>query len=147
MGETSESIHTRVQAERNIHLTRFVNIESSHMVANASMRVAEIRQFCKLQDGGVALSLSKCQSLIRATMTQLNLSARAYQRTRSVKLARTIADLAGSEDIQSLYLAEALQYRPKLMMGKRNGPISDILDKTNQDSGYNQKILTGIKKL
>jgi magnesium chelatase family protein len=45
------------------------------------------------------------------------LSARAYQRTRSVKLARTIADLAGNEDIQSTHLAEALQYRPKLMMG------------------------------
>ncbi len=50
-------------------------------------------------------------------MTQLNLSARAYHRTQSVKLARTIADLAGSEEIQSVHLAEALQYRPKLMLG------------------------------
>jgi len=50
-------------------------------------------------------------------MSQMNLSARAYHRTRSVKLARTIADLAGSEDIQSAHLAEALQYRPKIMMG------------------------------
>ena len=50
-------------------------------------------------------------------MSQLNLSARGYHRTRSVKLARTIADLAGSEEIQSAHLAEALQYRPKLMMG------------------------------
>jgi len=49
-------------------------------------------------------------------MTQLNLSARAYHRTRSVKLALTIADLAGSEEIQSAHLAEALQYRPKLMI-------------------------------
>jgi len=48
-------------------------------------------------------------------MTQLNLSARAYHRTRSVKPARTIADLAGSEEILSVHLAEALQYRPKLM--------------------------------
>jgi len=47
-------------------------------------------------------------------MTQLNLSARAYHHTQSVKLARAIADLAGSEDIQSVHLAEALQYRPKL---------------------------------
>jgi magnesium chelatase family protein len=49
-------------------------------------------------------------------MTQLNLSARAYHRTQSVKLARTIADLAGCEEIQSVHLAEALQYRPKLML-------------------------------
>jgi len=73
------------------------------------MRVGEIRQFCKLQDEG--------QHLMRAAMTQLNLSARAYHRTRSVKLARTIADRAGSEDILSVHLAEALQYRPKIMIG------------------------------
>jgi len=55
------------------------------------------------------------QALMRAAMTQLNLSARAYHRI--LKLARTIADLTGSEEIQSPHLAEALQYRPKLMMG------------------------------
>jgi len=52
---------------------------------------------------------------MRSAMNQLNLSARAYHRI--LKLARTIVDLAGSEDIQSPHLAEALQYRPKLMMG------------------------------
>jgi magnesium chelatase family protein len=50
-----------------------------------------------------------------AAMIQLNLSARAYHRI--LKLARTIANLAGSEEIQSAHLAEALQYRPKIMMG------------------------------
>ena len=64
------------------------------------MRVGEIRQFCKLQDEG--------QRLMRAAMTKLNLSAHAYHRTQSVKLARTIADLAGSAEIQSAHPAEAL---------------------------------------
>jgi magnesium chelatase family protein len=54
---------------------------------------------------------------MRVAMSQLKLSARGYHRTQSVKLARTIADLAGCEEIQSVHLAEALQYRSKLMMG------------------------------
>ena len=51
---------------------------------------------------------------MRAAMTQLNLSARAYHRI--LKLSRTITVLGGSEEIQSVHLAEALQYRPKLML-------------------------------
>jgi len=107
VGESSETIRKRVQAARNIQLARFSKTESSNIVANADMRVGEIRQFCKLQDEG--------QSLTWVAMSQMNLSARAYHRI--LKLARTIADLAESEDIQSSHLAEALQYRPKLMMG------------------------------
>jgi magnesium chelatase family protein len=107
LGETSASIRARVQAARGIQTKRFSD-DSSEIVCTADMHVGEIRQFCKLQEEG--------QRLIRAAMTQLNLSARAYHRTRSVKLARTIADLAGSEEIQSVHLAEALQYRPKLML-------------------------------
>ncbi|HKJ37942.1 MAG TPA: hypothetical protein VJ972_04145 [Anaerolineales bacterium] len=48
-------------------------------------------------------------------MSQMNLSARAYHRI--LKLARTIADLAGSDEIQSPHLVEALQYRLKIMVG------------------------------
>jgi len=88
MGETSASIRARVQAARNIQLTRFANIESSNIVANADIRVGQIRQFCKLQE--------EDQSLMRAAMSQLQLSARACHRI--LKLARTIADLAGSEE-------------------------------------------------
>lgn len=96
VGESRESIRKRVQAARNIQQTRFANIESSTIIANANMSVGKRRQFCKLQDEG--------QSLMRAAMSQLNLSARVYHRTRSVKLARMIADLAGSEEIQSPHL-------------------------------------------
>src|SRR5512145_246491 len=106
IGESSESIRARVQAARNIQQARFSNIESSDIVSNADMRVGEIRQFCKLPEDG--------QSLMRAAMSQLSLSARAYHRI--LKLARTIADLAGCEEIGSVHLAEALQYRPKLML-------------------------------
>jgi len=52
-----------------------------------------------------------------AMMMQFDLSARAYHRTRSVKLARTITDLARSDEIQSVHLAETLQSRPKPMIG------------------------------
>jgi magnesium chelatase family protein len=107
MGESSASIRARVPAARNIQRQRFSNNGSSDIICNADMRVGEIRQFCKLQDEG--------QSLMRSAMSQLNLSARAYHRI--LKLSRTIADLAASEQIQSTHLAEALQYRPKLMIG------------------------------
>jgi magnesium chelatase family protein len=61
------------------------------MVCNADMRVAEVRQQCQLQPEG--------QSLMCSAMSQLQFSARAYHRTRSIKLTCTIADLAGCEEI------------------------------------------------
>ena len=105
LGESSESIRKRVQVARDIQTKRFANVEG--VICNADMRIGEVRQFCSLQPEG--------QSLMRAAMSQLQLSARAYHRI--LKLSRTIADLAGSEEIQSPHLAEALQYRPKLMLG------------------------------
>lgn len=105
LGESSELIRKRVQTARDIQNHRFTN--PPDVICNADMRIGEVRQFFQLQPEG--------QSLMRAAMSQLNLSARAYHRI--LKLSRTIADLAGSEDIQSPHLAEALQYRPKIMMG------------------------------
>ena len=116
VSETSENIRQRVQAARERQRIRFTKTDSprsvsnhsssTNIISNADMRIGEIRQFCQLQNEG--------QSLMRSAMSQLQLSARAYHRI--LKLSRTIADLAGSEDIQSVHLAEALQYRPKIMM-------------------------------
>ena len=69
VSESSDAIRVRVQAARDIQNTRFSGNGSSDIVCNADMRVGEIRKFCKLQEAG--------QSLMRAAMTQLNLSARA----------------------------------------------------------------------
>ncbi len=103
LGEPSAVIRARVQAARERQAQRFAGLSQAGIVCNADMRVAEVRKFCKLDESG--------DSLVRAAMSQLNLSARAYHRI--LKLARTIADLAGSETIQTPHLAEALQYRPK----------------------------------
>jgi magnesium chelatase family protein len=105
LGESSSAIRARVEAARQIQRERFNKKEvSSAMIAcNADMRVAEVRKFCKLDETS--------ESLVRAAMNQMNLSARGYHRL--LKLARTIADLAGSEIIQTPHVAEALQYRAK----------------------------------
>ena len=104
LGESSATIRARVETARQIQRIRF---KGSEFVCNADMRVAEVRKFCKLDDAG--------DSLVRAAMSQLNLSARAYHRI--LKLSRTIADLNGSDTIQASHVAEALQYRPKMMTG------------------------------
>ena len=90
-----------------IHSTSQSNNDASFVQSNADMRPAEVRQYCTLDD--------TCRSLMRTAMSQLQLSARAYHRI--LKLARAIADLAGSENIGPSHLAEALQYRPRVMVG------------------------------
>jgi magnesium chelatase family protein len=71
------------------------------------MRPAEVGKFCDLDDTS--------RSLMKTAMNQLQLSARGYHRV--LKLARTIADLAGCEQIAPQHLAEALQYRPGMHAG------------------------------
>ncbi len=80
MGESSECIRARVQAARDIQNKRFSSNGSSDIVCNADMRVGEIRQFCRLQACPEQRRRDEGQSLMRAAMTQLNLSARAYHR-------------------------------------------------------------------
>ena len=87
MGETSGSIRKRVQAARDVQSLRFIDVPD--IICNADMLAGEMRRFCKLQGEG--------QNLMRAAMSQMNLSARAYHRT--MELARTIANLAGSKEI------------------------------------------------
>ena len=104
-GEPSSQIRVRVEAARLRQRERFKGLEG--ILCNADMRPAEVRLHCVLDQAGA--------NLMRAAMSQLQLSARAYHRV--LKLALTIADLAMSPTIQPQHLAEALQYRPRLEDG------------------------------
>jgi magnesium chelatase family protein len=101
LGEPSAAMRGRVEAARGIQRRRF--FEGTELACNADMGPAEVRQYCEVDQAG--------KSLLRAAMQQLAMSARAYHRI--LKLARTIADLASSERIETAYLAEAIQYRPR----------------------------------
>ena len=97
--EKSELIRARVIAARAIQGIRFQGRPDMH--CNAQMNANMVRQVCQIN--------AKGQALIKKAMERLGLSARAYDRI--LKVARTIADLAGTEDIRSEHLAEAINYR------------------------------------
>jgi magnesium chelatase family protein len=99
-GESSASVRERVVASRRIQQERFAG---TTMKANADMGPAEVWQYCQMDEAADALA--------RAAMERLHLSARAYHRT--LKLARTIADLAGEDRIGVAHVAEAVQYRQR----------------------------------
>jgi magnesium chelatase family protein len=104
LGESSAAVRERVEAARSRQRARFTNGGGSHLRCNAEMRPAEVRKYCSLDESG--------QTLMKTAMNQLQLSARAYHRV--LKLARTIADLAGSAEILPAQVAEALQYRSRM---------------------------------
>jgi magnesium chelatase family protein len=97
-GESSEVIRSRVQTARNRQHSRFTG---SKVTSNARMTHAQIRKHCPID--------STLGDLLQHAMEQLSLSARAYDRI--LKVARTIADLASADNIESAHLLEAIQYR------------------------------------
>ncbi|WP_066729615.1 ATP-binding protein [Desulfuromonas sp. DDH964] len=97
-GESSEVIRGRVEAARQLQRERLAPFG---LHANANMAARHIRKFCPLDEEG--------QKLLEMVTDRLGLSARSY--ARILKVARTIADLGGSERIEQSHLAEAIQYR------------------------------------
>ena len=97
-GESSDLIRQRVNAARTLQLRRF---EKTKLHSNAQMGTREIKRYCPVKDDA--------ERLLETAINKLGLSARAYSRV--LKVGRTIADLAGAEDIQASHIAEAIQYR------------------------------------
>ncbi len=98
-GETSAQIRARVIAARKRQQARFAH--KPKITCNARMGSKEIKEFCQIDE--------HTKELLKFAMAELNLSARAYDRI--LKVARTIADLAGSDRILADHVSEAIQYR------------------------------------
>ena len=99
LSESSQQIRSRVETTRRRQIHRFQNI--SGLYCNSRMGAKEIRAFCALDNQG--------QELLKTAITKLGLSARAYDRI--LKVSRTIADLAGADNIKAEHVSEAIQYR------------------------------------
>jgi magnesium chelatase family protein len=97
-GEPSREMKKRIDAARRIQLDRFKGMK---IYCNAQMTNRHIKKFCQIDEAS--------QKLLELAIDKFGLSARAY--TRILKVARTIADLEGQENIQSVHLSEAIQYR------------------------------------
>ncbi len=99
--EDSAKIRKRVQKARDLQLKRY---KGSKVGSNAELNNKNIKLYCQLSE--------ECLQLLRLAVTKMHLSGRSYFRT--IKLARTIADLENVEIIGTTHIAEALQYRPKI---------------------------------
>lgn len=97
-GEPSATIRTRINAARQIQLDRF---RGKKIYSNAQMGNRELKKFCALS--------TQSMNVLEKAVNVLGLSARAYHRI--LKIARTIADLGGEDQIASSHIAEAIQYR------------------------------------
>jgi len=102
-GEKSEKIKERVQNARILQKNRFEKF-GRNISTNSEMNVKDLSSMIKLED--------EVRNLLDDSAERLGLSARAYHRV--IKIARTIADLENSEDINSNHILEAIQYRPKV---------------------------------
>lgn len=100
-GERSESIRARVEKAREKQRVRFAN--SAKTALNSEMGPKEIEKYVPLTE--------ESKNILNTSAEKLNLSARAYHKV--IKLARTVADLEGSENVTTPHILEALQYRPK----------------------------------
>ena len=98
--ESSEVIRQRVENAREIQRQRFQDLD---IKTNSAMNIKQIQEICILDKAS--------QQLLSQAVSKMNLSARAYNRI--LKLSRTIADIANSDNIQITHIAEALQYREK----------------------------------
>lgn len=102
--ESSAVIRNRIKMARERQLERFKN--SKGIFANGDMGASEVQQVCVLKPDA--------RQLLDLTVRRMQLSARSYHRV--LKLSRTIADLTGSDTIETQHVAEAVQYRPKQPM-------------------------------
>lgn len=99
VSENSNAIRERVMKAREIQSKRYASEE--HIHCNAQMRSKDLKSYCQLNEAS--------NTLLKNAMERLGLSARAYDRI--LKVARTIADLDNSANIETQYIAEAIQYR------------------------------------
>ena len=100
ISESSDTIRGRVESAIRFQSERFANSKTQY---NSEMNPAEIKKFCELDN--------QSTEILKNAISQLFMSARSVHRV--LKVARTITDLAGEENIKLEHLAEALQYRPK----------------------------------